>query len=557
MKILKHFTCIIICCITLFFMRCTQVQEKTSSLPFLQQHEQATRLMVDGKPYLVLGGELHNSSSSSPEYMKDFWPLLKQAGLNTVLAVVSWDLIEPEEGRYDFSLVDSLLRDARKHDLRLILLWFGSWKNGQSHYIPEWVKKDYKRFPRVKAANGKSLEILTPVSTETRDADTRAYTAFMRHLKEVDSKHHTVIMIQIQNEVGILGDSRDRGDKANELFHSAVPETLMSWLKENEESLFSELLETWHAAGKKDAGAWEEVFGQGPATDELFMAWHYASFINAMAAAGKAEYPLPVFVNAWIVQPEDKLPGDYPSGGPQAHVHDIWQAAAPDIDILAPDIYLPDFPGISRQYMRHGNPLFVPESFAGEPGAANAFYAFGQLNAIGYSPFGIENRIDDFENGIIPRTYKVLANIAHLILENQGKGTIAAVSLSKENPSDTIRLGDYLLEAELMKTFRSDVVPELGYGLFISTGDDEYYIAGNNIQVSFTALTPGPKITGLASVEEGRFVDDQWVRRRKLNGDDIMINYRLAEMAAMDKTGTTVRLPNGPTIRKVRLYRYE
>ena len=160
-------------------------------MPVLEKRGNATQLIVDGEPFLVLGGELHNSSSSSREYMKEYWPVLKNSGMNTVLAAVEWSLIEPVEGKFNFSVVDELLSDARKNDLKLILLWFGSWKNGQSHYMPEWVKKDFTRFPRVKAENGKSLEILSIFGKETLEKDSKAFSALMKHLAETDSQYRT------------------------------------------------------------------------------------------------------------------------------------------------------------------------------------------------------------------------------------------------------------------------------------------------------------------------------------------------------------------------------
>lgn len=192
--------------ICLFVAALLSWQKKTTSeIPHLSKQGEATQLIVDGKPYLVLAGELHNSSSSSREYMKDIWPKLEASGMNTVLAAVEWSLVEPVEGKFDFAVVDNLIEDAHAHHLKLVLLWFGAWKNGQTHYPPEWVKKDYTRFPRVKTESGKSLEILSTLGKESLQADARAFAAVMKHVKEVDSSERTVIMIQVQNEVGVLG----------------------------------------------------------------------------------------------------------------------------------------------------------------------------------------------------------------------------------------------------------------------------------------------------------------------------------------------------------------
>jgi len=249
---------------------CTEQPE--APVPALEKRGNATQLIVDGKPFLVLGGELHNSSSTSREYMKNYWPVLKASGMNTVLAAVEWSLIEPVENNYNFSVVDNLIEDARANDLRLVFLWFGSWKNGQSHYMPEWVKKDFSRFPRVKAENGKSLEILSTFGEANLQADSKAFAAMMKHLGEIDSKNRTVIMIQVQNEVGILGSPRDHNDLANTAFSSPVPKELIDYMVKNKESLLRELLDVWSAGGFKTSGNWEEVFGKGVKTDEFFMA---------------------------------------------------------------------------------------------------------------------------------------------------------------------------------------------------------------------------------------------------------------------------------------------
>jgi hypothetical protein len=284
-----------------------------------------------------------------------------------------------------------------------------------------------------------------------------------------------------------------------------------------------------------------------------------------------------MFVNAWIVQPEDKGPGDYPSGGPQDHMHDIWRAGAPQIDLLCPDIYLPDFTGIVARYGRSGNPIFVPESAGDTRGAANAFYAIGQHRAIGYSPFGIDNvaRLMGFgPDGAQPAgsqpppdvealpfsvAYKTLAQLAPSILEHQSKGTIAAASLNRQNPDRQVKLGDYILNVGLPRNRRTPaVVPDVtGYGIFMATGPDEYLLAGNNLQITFTPNTSGPPIAGIARQENGHFENGKWVVTRYLAGDDSVLRYDIATVADMGQSGSGVRL-SAPDrgIQRVKLYRY-
>ena len=541
-----------------------------ATLPHLEKRGASTQLIVDGKPYLALAGETDNTASSSLEYMDTAWPKLVKMNLNTVLVGIGWDWVEPEEGRYDFILVDGLLAGARKSNLHLIFLWFGSWKNGLSSFVPDWVKADQQRFPRALLKNGKSVEVLTTLSEANLQADTRAYTAFMRHLREMDSGQRTVVMIQLQNEVGLIGDSRDRSAAAEAAFARPVPPELLDYLQKNRVTLWPDLRTLWEAAGAKTAGMWQEVFGASPATDEIFMAWSYARYLEHMTKAGKAEYPLPVFTNTWLVQPQDQGPGDYPSGCPEPLTIDIWKAGAPAIDINAPDVHLRNFNDWSERFHRPNNPLFVPESYGDAGGAANAFFGIGQHAAIGYSPFGVNNAdrwgehrpgsnspaSTEIENLPLARAYALLAQMTPLILEAQAKGTIAAAWLNTQFPKQDIPLGNYVVNVDLQRN-RRNPVPALGYAIVISVGPDEYFVAGHDVQVTFTPNTPGPEIAGLARVEAGRFVKGQWIPGRRMNGDDVVLEYDQAGAAAKNQSGSGLIFgADGPTVQHVKLYRY-
>ncbi len=533
------------------------IDASAQNIPHLEKRGEATQLIVDGKPFIVLGGELHNSSSSSLHYLQPLWEPVKKMNLNTVLAAVSWELIEPQEGKFDFALVDGMLTGARQHNLKLILLWFGSWKNGLSHYAPEWVKKDSKRFPRIVLQNGRSTETISTLSSEATKADAKAFAALMHHLKEADAKDRTVIMMQVENEVGVLGDTRDHSTMANAAFAKPVPAELVQGLQKNKLELQPALKKVWEDAGAKTSGSWTDVFGANHSAEEAFMAWQYAKYINAVAEAGKKEYNIPMFINAWIVQPEDKVPGDYPSGGPQAHVHDIWRIAAPSLDIKAPDIYLPDFKTITAQYKHSWNPLFVPESFSGLNGAANAFYAVGKMNGIGYSPFGIDNKVEDPAQTPVAKVYKILADLTPEILAAQASGSITAVSLQMPDSVQTIDLGGYKLHVALRKSWSGVTQASKGYGLIIHSGSDAFTIAGSNLDVTFTPASPGPRIAGLSSVWEGTYEAGVWKPGRLLNGDNVMMAYRMADEAAANRSGTGARLVEEPAILKVKLYRFD
>ncbi|MBP3356584.1 MAG: DUF5597 domain-containing protein [Rikenellaceae bacterium] len=534
-------------------------------IPHLEKRGETTQLIVHGKPHLVLGGELRNSTSSHKDYLLPKLEIARQGGLNTVLAVITWEQIEPQEGVFDFTTVDDLVQGARENDLKLVILWFGSWKNGITSYVPQWVKNDQKRFPLIETKEGHRLPILSTVVEQNWKADAKAYAAMMRHLKEIDGTENTVVMIQVENEVGLHGDTRDYLPAAVELFNAPVPEQLMSYLVEHKESLLPELRKAWDAAGGRTSGTWNEVFGKGDYTDELFMAWNYSRYLNEVAAAGKAEYALPTFVNAWIVQPEDRHPGDYPSGGPQAQNHDIWRAGAPNIDILSPDIYLSDFPGILDMYSRGGNPVFVPESKAYAGGAANATYALAERHAIGYSPFAIEHYLDDPENNPLSQLYRALGTFTDRIAAHQAAGTIRGAWLKAENPvrpKQTVSLGDYDVEFSLITVKQSGAVNLVGYqttegyGLIMQEGPGEYIVMGSNVQVVFRPKDGS--LAGLAKVEEGWFeADGQWHGQRWLNGDEVQLRYDLKKAESEGLSGAGLRFRGiTPAFQRVWLYNY-
>jgi hypothetical protein len=338
----------------------------------------------------------------------------------------------------------------------------------------------------------------------------------MSHLAEVDGRDHTVIMIQVENEVGVLGDSRDRSELANSAFGGPAPKALIEYLEANREDVLPEIRQRWEAAGRRTAGSWQDLFGLGPQTDEIFMAWHYARYVDSVAAAGKAEYDIPMFVNAWLNGP-GATPGDFPSGGPLPHVMDIWKAGAPHVDLLTPDIYQPDFENWCRKFTQRGNPLFIPETRREADGARNIFYAIGQHEAIGTSPFAVDS-LDQPAEAALNKSYAALRQLAPLILAHQGKGALIGFLLDGERPSVTHKLGEYELEISLDEIFVFKA--EIGYGLVIAVGPNEFVGVGSGFRVAFRSTTPGPVMAGIGAVDEGEYRDGAWTPRRRLNGDE-------------------------------------
>jgi hypothetical protein len=479
-------------------------------------------MIVDGKPFLLLAGELNNDGATSLEYMKRTWPKLVGAKLNTVLAGVSWAQIEPQEGKFDFSVLDGVIQGARSHNLRLVPLWFGTWKNGSSSYPPDWVKKDFERFPRAQIAGGESIGVLSPFSDASRDADVRAFAALMRHIKEVDGQQHTVIMIQVENEVGMVKDSRDRSPAANQAYAGPVPKELMDYLEKHKDTLMPEFRQVWEAAGFKTSGTWEEVFGKGRATDEIFMGWYLARYVGRVAEAGKAEYPLPMYMNVYTYGFAKADQSVHASGSPMPDLMDVWRAGAPAIDMFSPDNSGREFAAFCAKYNQSGNPLFIPEAHGGLEGSAKALYVFGRHNGVGYTHtgYGIERKPTPDKD--LAETYDMIAQLQPLIVEHQGNGTMSAVRLGPNDPPQKIRVGNYTLEVAYLKANgpTPPEIPTSAGAIFIAAGPDEYFAAGNGVTVSFSPNTQGPPHVALATVEEGSFVNGRWVPGRRFAGDE-------------------------------------
>jgi hypothetical protein len=499
----------------------------SSSLPRLVRSERGVDLLVDGQPWLLIGGELRNSSASTLEFMGPIWPDLADLQLNTVLVPVSWRQLEPEEGRCDFALVDGLLAQARAHGLRLVLLWLATWKNGVSGYAPEWVLRRPGRFPCM------NPRALSPFGAETCAADARAFAALLGHLREVDRPQHTVIMVQVENEVGLLGDSRDRSPAAEAAFAGPVPVALTAAVSRHEEELQPFVREAWRRSGRRIDGNWSEVFGAGAIADEIFMAWHLAAFLEQVAKGGKAVYPLPLFVNAWTVDPANPAPGVHPSGGPVARMLDVWMTAAPTIDVFAVDNYRAGYRVECAAYRHRGNPLFVSEACGWWGGddpqssPAKAFFTLG-AGALGFAPFGIDNQL--YRGHLLGHAYRKLSNLAPLLLAHRGTNRLHGFYREDANLAETLSADGYRItinyqveqDGGAMFDTRVGAVEAFGsFGLIVQTGADEFVIAGRGFQANFSSTDPlRPEVLNLG-VEDGEFRGGEWHATRVLNGDEV------------------------------------
>ena len=525
-------------------------------IPYLQKTATSQQLVVHGKPFLMRAGELQNSSLSSAEYMRTVWQKLLDTNINTILGSVTWEMIEPEEGRFDFEELDQVIKDAREVGMNLVLLWFGSFKNGTyvpklcdpamthilktylgiSTYAPPWVKLDDKRFPRAQIRrSGGVLEtgdVLSLFQDEGPKADAKAFSTLIKHLKELDEDHSTVIMVQVENETGLLGDSRDGSAAANERFAQDVPSDLIEFLTKDWDALHDDLklnLTSFKALSAKKAptGSWEQVFGTSKQTDELFMAYHYAKYVDVVAAAGKKEYNIPFYTNVWMnyvgadgdnqfptIAGGGGYPGDYPSGGSVSNVLDIWQHWAPNLDFIAPDVYLNDYANSCAKYRHRNQPLFIPEQRRDEYGARRIWTAYASYQALGVSPFGIDTL--DPATSPFRRHYGLLAQVSEIVLEAQRKPGSSVGFFFDEleidgrdtSPPRVVELGGYRVSIERCFVFGK---PGPGAGMLIHLGGSgrtaKFLLIGWGFQAVFTSLNPKSHFTGILSFKEKKVVD--------------------------------------------------
>jgi len=494
----------------------------------VEEHGRAT-LIVDGQPYFLLGAQVDNSSGW-PERLAAVWPAAEQLRLNTLEVPVYWEQMEPAKGRFDFTVVDAILQQAREHKVRLVLLWFGTWKNGRMHYVPDWVKSDPATYPRMKSKAGVAIDVLSPNAPENLEADKTAFVALMRHLKETDAQH-TVVMMQVENESGSLGLVRDFSPKAQAIFDAAVPSELVK------------------ALGKRP-GSWTQVFGDD--ADETFAAWSVSRYINAIAAAGKKELALPMYVNNWLKSPRafpiTTIPGDdYPSGGPTVNMFPVWKATGTSIDLLAPDIYVPNserYRSVMKEFHQPGNPLMIPESLGFEPfpGASGyaryLYYALGD-GAVGFANFGLDRlHVDE------PLSGELLSQVEGFRLLGSFDRELAALKFAgkvqtavEENGISQKELtfgGDSVAGWRAVVSFPPSYDPpaaplsttsdttglHVGRAVVATLGPNEFLVAGIDCRVQFALPVHAAGQPQMLKVEEGRYDGTTWIPSRLWNGDE-------------------------------------
>jgi len=493
-------------------------QALAADAPQLVQKDGRFALMVDGRPFLILGGQLHNSSGW-PSELPQVWESMAALHANTVEAPVYWEQFEPQQGHFDYTNIDQIVEGARARHLHVVFLWFGTWKNGNMHYVPSWVKIDPKRFPHTIRPDGEPIDVLSPQSRNTLEADKTAFVALMRHLKQIDNEQHTVLMVQVENESGNIGSVRDNSAEANKEFAGPVPADLL-------------------AAAHKQAGTWSQVFGSE--ADEVFQAYHQAKYINEIAAAGKAEFAIPLYINVWIDYPAAELPQRqldtpgiaYPSGGAVQKLVGLWKALAPSLEMIGPDIYADDSPfyrETMKAYHRPDNPLWIPETARDDSFGKFLFYAIGE-GAIGFSPFGIDQ---SGWNILGDQGWKAHANNFALIgpmsreiarLEFEGK-----LKTGVEEPGQTAQELDFgEWQATVAYGFpqpdgrRAPGTKDAHAAAVVAQlGPDEFLVTGVDASVIFHLPGKLPWIHSMIlTAEQGTYENGVWKPLRLWNGDE-------------------------------------
>jgi hypothetical protein len=506
---------VLLFCMLPFFSGYCQMADSTA----VRLDANSGQLFVQNKPFVILGGELGNSSAGTAEQADVILPNLARMHLNTVVMPVAWEQIEPQEGKFDFNILDHWIDVARQQNLHLVLLWFGSWKNAFSEYAPAWVKGDTKRFPRALGADGSPLEILSTFGTETLHCDSVAFARLMAHVRDTDQNRRTVLMIQVENEVGYLGPERDRSSEANNLFAGAVPHELLQKLAEKQLQLSPELAANFQPQGR----TWHEVFGE--AANEAFMAWRYAGYIDSVAESGKKEYSLPMYVNAQLPAPMER-PGEYPSGGPNPYNLDIYRAIATHIDFYSPDIYWPEFEYWVKRYRIRGNPIFIPEAKL-EASSYNALYAYGAAKAFGFCPFGIDSLHPSGNPSepqpAIMQTYAALESLGEMLPKMQAVNQTRGMVLHANSPRaiQTVSLGGYLFQGSLSRSWSSGaLLANDGSMLLLEAAPDEFLVIGSGLTVKISRdPDTDAKIAGIASIEQIEKAGPEWQVIARLNGD--------------------------------------
>jgi hypothetical protein len=462
----------------------------STPMPSIQRVNGQSRLIVDGAPFLILGVQWESDSCFSAEEMSPLFPHAAKLGANTATLPTYWREIEPETGRYVFTMLDERIRVARENGMRVIPLWFGTYKNGCLYYTPDWIQADPETYRLAVGRDGKQLVSLCPNCEATWQRDRDALKAIMAHLREVDDER-TVIMFQIENEPGIFKSDRCHCPTCSERF---------------------------------SAGGYAETWGAHAA--EAFSAASIATYVDRLSVEAKAIYPLPTYVNTWLSPEVGAHPGDYPSGGAVPHMLAHFRQHLKSIDLVSPDIYSTSYRNFHRlcaAYAADGNPLYISEhaSSSGMRAERNVFYALGEFGALGFDPWAIDYSypnntgpaLVDLVGGewgpqaySLRDSYVAIGRAIEPIVEAQGTGKIfTCVQEPGENVAGWAADG-----CDVLVSYHDR--EGAGRGLIIQRSPNEFLLIGLGFSVRFQRPSPDCRLVPVTGGEFGRFEGQQWRR---------------------------------------------
>ena len=497
----------------------------------------------NGKEFFPLGLQCCNSSAYSRMEMERFWQCVDRTGVNSVEIPVYWEEFEKEEGKFDYKLLEEHVDQAKQHRVKLLLVWFGTWKNGTSKFAPQWVRNQRNRFTRVISYEGIETNILSPYCRENLEADKKAFVKLAEYAQKVNEKEadNVIIGIQVENEPGMMMRGyRDHSQEADIWFNGEIPEKVKTLLKTKD---MGEVTDNWKKSGQLDNGTWKEVFGRY--AEEYFSVYGIASYINEIAEAGKEITSLPFSVNVWVDRVGWDEPGaDYPAGGPVSKVLGLWKALTPAIDVIGLDNYklaLSEYCMDCQGYAKYGNPLFLPETHAWEPASSrNMFWALGKYKTQGIFFFGPEAMID--EDGHVRaksvdvwNSLKAMTSLQSVFRRMQKECDIQVIYQEEDAIEQRIVMDDTYIRIGFNSYERTDYhhgyfdTPcGYGKGLLIRENQRTFYAVGDSFCLSIRGNRDAvyfrqkmDKYVDYECVEEGYFDrEGRWQMTRIRNGDE-------------------------------------
>ncbi len=506
---------------------------------------------VNGKPFFSIGGQTNNSSTYDKDSIRQALKGIKVMGMNTIAAPLYWELIEPEEGKFCFDQIDMIVEEARKAKIKVVFLWFGTWKNGASHYIPVWMKSDREVYKVCLNKSGIETAIISPLCEKAKEKDAQAFEQVIRHIKDINIDQ-IVLAVQVENEPGQLGTPRDYSQEAEAVYYAPVPEEVIIWLKTLNQGL---VYESFKENGCLENGDWNQTFGfRGP---EIFSAYYICTYIEEIARRGKAIYDIPMYANVWVEETANRIAGiDYPSGGATTYVLDLWRKFAPHIDCISPDIYFEDYKtydDICSKYKREDNILYIPESKANGNNGRHLLKMIVKYELSSIHCFAIDS-IFNIDGNLKPEcedykdTISILTAMKPLIEKYHGTGKIHAVAQYEGMDSEFIDFGDYYGRVYFLNSITDEAyihldpyhneevyVPQIAKGLIVYEGNGSFYLSGRGYKLVLIKKTSleemsdiiysykqiGARNISYLSVTEGYFDEqEKYCTTRRRNGDE-------------------------------------